>query len=84
MKKLLETKNAFSASGLWNYFGTRIGNASVVLRAQKAQVDIEAAKNAAQARSQADRRSKVLINAQAALQKYQQNRSYCNDRQGLG
>ena len=80
VKKLLETKSAFSAGGLWNICGTRIGNASVVLCAQKAQVDIEAAKNAVQARSRADRRAKVLVNAQTALQKYQQNRTAMTDK----
>jgi hypothetical protein len=80
VKKLLETKSAFSASGLWNFCGTRIGNANVVLRAQKHQVDLEAEKSAVQERSRADRRSKTLVSAQTALQKYQQNSNAMTDK----
>ena len=44
VKKLLVTKGSFSASALWNVCGTRIGNASIVLRAQKEQLAIDAEK----------------------------------------
>jgi hypothetical protein len=80
VKALLETKNAFSAGGLWNTIATRIGNADVVLRAQKQQIDLEAQKTAVQARSRADRRAKMLTNAQTALQKYRQNPELMTDK----
>lgn len=78
--RLVETKGSFSAGGLWNNCATRIGNASVVLRAQKAQIDIEAAKNAVQAQSRADRRSKALMSAQTALQKYREKCTTMTDK----
>ena len=40
MKVLLAKKGAFSASGLWKNCGTQIGNAIVVLRAQKEQLEL--------------------------------------------
>ena len=80
VKALLESKTAFSASGLWNTCGTRIGNAHVVLRAQKEQVELEAEKSALQERSRADRRAKTLVAAQTALQKYRQNSNAMTDK----
>ena len=80
VRTLRNDKNAFSAGGLWNTIGTRIGNARVVLRAQKEQVDLEAAKSAAQEQSRVDRRAKTLVSAQIALQKYQQNSSVMTDK----
>jgi hypothetical protein len=45
VKKLLATKGSFSTTGaLWNTIGTRIGNASVVLRAQTEQLALDAKK----------------------------------------
>jgi hypothetical protein len=44
VKQLVETKGGFSAGALWTVCGTRIGNASVVLRAQKEQLVLEAKK----------------------------------------
>jgi hypothetical protein len=73
VKQLLETKSAFSAGGIWNICGTRISNASVVIRAQKQQLALEAEKSALQAQGRADRRSKLLISARTALQKYQRD-----------
>ena len=75
VKQLLQTKSAFSASGMWNICGSRISNASVVLRAQKEQVEREAGKVAATAQGKADRRVKLLVTAQTALRKY---RNYGN------
>ena len=80
MKALLETKSAFSASGLWNICGSRIGNANVVLRAQKQQIGLEAQKAAVQAQSRAARRAKLLTNAQTALQKYRENPELMTDK----
>jgi hypothetical protein len=48
VQKLLATKSSFSVGALWNTFGTRIGNASAVLRAQTAQLALEANKLATQ------------------------------------
>jgi hypothetical protein len=73
VKQLLETKSAFSAGGIWNICGTRISNASVVIRAQKQQLALEAEKSALQAQGRAHRRSKLLISARTALQKYQRD-----------
>lgn len=70
VNQLLETKSAFSVGGIWNICGTRIVNASVVIRAQKHQVALEAEKSAVQAQGRAARRVKLLVNAQTALQKY--------------
>lgn len=80
VKTLCDSKISFSAGGLWNTIGTRIGNAHVVLRAQKEQVDLEAAKSAAQEQNRADRRAKILVSAQTALQKYRQNSSAMTDK----
>ena len=45
VKQLLAQKGALSASALWNICGgTRVGNAGVALKAQKAQLALEAAK----------------------------------------
>ena len=80
VKELLESKSVFSAGGLWNTCGTRIGNARVVLRAQKEQVELEAEKSAVLERSRADRRAKTLVSAQTALQKYRQNSNAMTDK----
>lgn len=80
VKKLLEDKSAFSAGGLWNTIGTRIGNAKVVLRAQKEQVDLEAERSAGQERSRAERRVKAMVSAQTALQKYRRNSNAMTDK----
>ena len=69
MKVLLAKKGAFSASGLWKNCGTRIGNASVVLRAQKEQLELDAKKIASQSQAKSQRRVKLLLSAQQALQK---------------
>jgi hypothetical protein len=47
VRLLLEQKGAFSSSALWNICGTRVGNAGVVIRAQREQLAVEAAKVAA-------------------------------------
>jgi hypothetical protein len=52
VKKLLETKGAFSASSIWNICGSRIGNSRVTLQAQKEQLAIDAAKAAAHCRTE--------------------------------
>jgi len=70
VQQLLAQKGAFSASGLWNSCGTRIGNARVALRAQKEQIAINDAKNSKQSQSRLERQAKLLQNAQTALDKY--------------
>ena len=70
IKKLLATrKGAFSALGLWMNCGTRIGNASVVLRAQKEQLELDAKKIALQSQAKSQQRVKLLLSSQQALQK---------------
>jgi hypothetical protein len=71
VKKLLATKGAFSASAMWNVCGSRIGNASVILRAQKEQLDLEAQKAEQVSKSKWEKRAKVLVNARKALDKHE-------------
>ena len=59
MKLLLETKGSFS--------GTRIGNASVVLRAQAKHLALEANKASSTSQSKEQRRAKLLLLARQAL-----------------
>jgi len=80
IKKLVETKGAFSASALWNVCGTRIGNAEVVLRAQKQQLENDVRKAAAVSTAKQERRAKYLHAAQLALQKSQQTPERMNDK----
>ncbi len=71
VQKLLATKGSFSVGALWNNCGTRIGNASVVLRAQTAQLVLEANKLASQSQSKSQRRAKLLLLARQALPKHE-------------
>ena len=73
VQKLLATKGSFSVGALWNTCGTRIVNASVVLRAaQTAQLLALEANNklATQSQSKSQRRAKLLLLAQQALLKH--------------
>ncbi len=80
VKKLLATKGSFSASALWNVCGTRIGNASIVLRAQKEQLAIDAEKIASQSHTKSQRCVKLLMQAQQALQKHETVPATMNDK----
>jgi hypothetical protein len=71
VKKLVATKGSFSASALWNICGTRIGNASVILRAQKEQLALDAKKVESQSKSKQERRAKLLLTARQALEKHE-------------
>ena len=71
VKQLVDTKGSFSAGALWTVCGTRIGNASVVLRTQKEQLALEAKKVESQSQTKNERRAKLLVNARQALQKYE-------------
>jgi hypothetical protein len=70
VKKLLAQKGAFSASALWNVCGTRVGNARVVIRAQREQIAIDEAEVTLQTQGRMERQAKCLANAQAALEKH--------------
>jgi len=71
VQKLLATKGSFFNGALWSTCGTRIGNASVVLRAQTAQLALEAKKLATQSQSkESQRHAKLLLLAQQALLKH--------------
>jgi hypothetical protein len=71
VKILVETKGSFSAGALWNVCGTRrIGNASVVLRAQTHYLALEENITASTLQSKLQRRAKLLVAAQQALLKY--------------
>ena len=70
VNQLLGQKGAFSASSLWKVCGTRVGNARVVLRAQREQIAIDEAKSSLVAQNRVSRQRKLLENAQTALAKY--------------
>ena len=71
VKQFVETKGSFSAGTLWAVCGTRIGNASVVLRAQKEQLTLDAKKVESQSQTKMERHAKLLVNTRQALQKYE-------------
>ena len=80
VRQLLAKKGSFSASALWNVCGTRIGNASVVLRAQREQLALDGEKIAAQSQTKIERRAKQLQAAQRSLQKHETNPATMNDK----
>ena len=80
VRQLLAKKGTFSASGLWNVCATRIGNASVVLRAQREQLVLDAGKIAVQSQTKIDRRAKQLQAAQQSLHKHENNPATMNDK----
>jgi hypothetical protein len=71
--QLVAQKSAFSASALWNICGTRFGNADVVIKAQRAQLAVEAAKAATIKQKKEDAKIEKLEKARAALHKYHMN-----------
>jgi hypothetical protein len=70
VRLLLFKKGAFSASAMWNHCGTRVGNARVILRAQRQQLAIDEPKATAVTQNRMGRHAKLLANAQMALDKY--------------
>ena len=70
VRRLVASKGAFSASSLWTVCGSRVGNSRVTLRAQREQMAIDEAKANAVSQNRLDRQAKLLVNAQAALQKF--------------
>jgi hypothetical protein len=83
VKQLLAQKGAFSASALWNICGTRVGNAGVALKAQKAQLALEAAKVAQVALEKDERQAKLLAKAQSAFEKYHMDVNCCKDSEWI-
>ena len=79
VKQLLAQKGAFSASALWNICGTRVGNAGITLKAQKAQLALVAAKVAQLALEKNERQAKLLAKAQSAFEKYHMDVNSCKD-----
>jgi hypothetical protein len=71
VKKLVETRGWFSALASWNICGTRISNASVVLRAQKEQLSLDEKKTELQSKSKQEKRAKLLLTARKALDKHE-------------
>ena len=69
-EELLKGGKIFSASGQWNHYDSRIGNAGVTLRAQKRQLELKdnARSKVLDKKSQAN--TKTLEKAQLALDKY--------------
>ena len=80
VRQLLAKKGSFSASALWNVCGTRIGNASIVLRAQREQRALDAEKIAAQSQTKINRRAKLICAAQQALHKHETAPATMNDK----
>ena len=80
VRQLLAKKGSFSASALWNICGTRIGNASIVLRAQREQLALDAEKIAAQSQTKINRRAKLICAAQQALHKHETAPATMNDK----
>ncbi len=80
VKQLVEKKGAFSISAIWATCGTCIGNSSVILRAQKEQLAIDASKTASVSQTKIERQAKLLANAQRALQKYRLSSESLNDK----
>ncbi len=70
VRQLLLQKGAFSAGALCSVCGTRVGNARVVLRAQREQIALDEAKTASVTQNRLGRQAKLLANAQMALHKY--------------
>jgi hypothetical protein len=70
VRELVEKKGAFSASALWNVCATRIGNASVVIKAQQEHVRMQEEKTVLLSQTRTERRAKLLLSAQEAHQKY--------------
>jgi hypothetical protein len=70
VRQLVSQKGAFSASAQWNHCGTRVGNARVILRAQREQLAIDEARATAVTQNRLGRQAKLLVNAQKALDKY--------------
>jgi len=80
INQLLATKGAFCASAHWNICNTRIGNADVVLKAQRLQLEADATKLAVVSQNKANRRQVQLEKAQVALQKHLQMPERMTDR----
>jgi hypothetical protein len=80
VKQLLETKGAFSVSRHWNVCGSRIGNSSVVLEAQKQQLARDAEKAAMQMENKVQRQALLLTNAQRALEKHENANASMKDK----
>jgi hypothetical protein len=80
VRLLLEQKGAFSSSALWSICGTRVGNAGVVIRAQREQLAVEAAKVAAAEQKKDEARVKLLQKARSALRKYHTNVNSLTDK----
>ena len=78
--QLVAQKSAFSASALWNICGTRFRNADVVIRAQKEQLAVEAAKVAQIKQKKEDAKVEKLVKARAALYKYHMNVNSLNTK----
>jgi hypothetical protein len=55
---------------MWNHCGTRVGNARVILRAQREQLAIDEAKATAVTQNRMGQQAKLLATAQMALDKY--------------
>jgi hypothetical protein len=80
VRQLVEQKGAFSSSALWNICGTRVGNAGVVIRAQREQLAVEAAKVAAIEQKKDEARMKLLEKARIAFRKHHVNVNSLTDK----
>ena len=80
VEELLKNSRAFSASGQWNHCDSRIGNAGVILKAQKKQLQLNEAARLQVANKKSDLQSKTLEKAQLALKKYQNDGLSLNEK----
>ncbi len=80
VEELLKNGKAFSASGQWNHCDSRIGNAGVILKAQKKQLQLNEAARLRVANKKSVVHLKTLEKAQLALKKYQTDGLSLNEK----
>ena len=82
MEELLKAGKAFSASGQWNLCDSRIGNAGVIIKAQKRQLELNenARLKVADKNKKSEVQSKALVKALNALAKFELDSYSMNDK----
>lgn len=80
VEELLQNGKAFSASGQWNHCDSRIGNAGVILKAQKKQLRLNKAARLQVESKKSELQLKTLEKAQLALKKYQTDGLSLNEK----
>jgi hypothetical protein len=80
VEQLLESSKAFSSAGLWNMCDSRIGNAGVMLIAQKRQIALNEEQRLKVVAKKTNANVIALQKAQQALAKYSTNNDSLNDK----